>query len=87
LNWRNFGSSGFTYCHAEQFIFTDEAGCFTFSREPNVSRYFILCTITMDECSVGTDLFELRRRLAWDDFELEIISTQAPTAGYPGRNP
>jgi Protein of unknown function (DUF3800) len=53
-----------------KFIFADEAGCFTFNREPNVSRYFILCTVTMDECSVGTDLFELRRRLAWEDFEL-----------------
>jgi uncharacterized protein DUF3800 len=53
-----------------KFIFADEAGCFTFNREPNVSRYFILCTITMDECAVGTDLFDLRRRLAWEDFEL-----------------
>lgn len=53
-----------------KFIFADEAGCFTFNRNPNVSRYFILCTIAMDECSLGTDLTELRRRLAWEEYEL-----------------
>src|SRR5262249_45442195 len=36
----------------------------------NVSRYFILCTIIMDECPVATDLFDLRRRLAWEGLEL-----------------
>jgi len=53
-----------------KFIFADEAGCFTFSRNHNVSRYFILCTVIMDECPVATDLFDLRRRLAWEGFEL-----------------
>jgi hypothetical protein len=53
-----------------KFIFADEAGCFTFNRNPNVSRYFILCTIAMDECAVGVALLELRRRLAWEAFEL-----------------
>jgi len=48
---------------ARLFVFADEAGCFTFNREPNVSRYFILCTVVMDKCSVGTDLLDLRRRL------------------------
>jgi len=52
------------------FVFADEAGCFTFNRKPNVSRYFILCTIVMDNCDVGIELFELRRRLAWDKLEL-----------------
>jgi hypothetical protein len=52
------------------FFFADEAGCFTFNRQPNVSRYFILCTIVMDDCTVGTELLDLRRRLAWDGFEL-----------------
>jgi hypothetical protein len=50
----------------DKFVFADEAGCFTFNREPNVSRYFILCTITMDDCDVGADLLALRRQLAWD---------------------
>lgn len=52
------------------FIFADEAGCFTFNRERNVSRYFTLCTILMDNCAVGTALSDLRRKLAWDGFEL-----------------
>lgn len=49
---------------AQKFIFADEAGCFNFERKPNVSNYFILCTILMDECSVGSTLLELRRSLA-----------------------
>lgn len=53
-----------------KFIFADEAGCFTFTRDPNVSKYFILCTVTMDDCTVATDLLALRRQLAWDGHEL-----------------
>lgn len=53
-----------------KFIFADEAGCFTFNREPNVSKYFILCTVVMDDCGVATELLALRRRLAWAGFEL-----------------
>lgn len=50
-----------------KFIFADEAGCFTFNREPNVSRYFILCTVVMDRCDVAASLLDLRRELAWRD--------------------
>ena len=53
-----------------KFIFADEAGCFTFNRQPNVSRYFILCTVVMDDCAVATELLNLRRRLAWEGAEL-----------------
>jgi Protein of unknown function (DUF3800) len=53
-----------------KFIFADEAGCFTFNRQPNVSKYFILCTVIMDDCSVGADLLDLRRELAWRGMEL-----------------
>jgi len=52
------------------FIFADEAGCFTFNNEPNVSRYFVLCTVTMNDCAVATDLLDLRRCLAWDGIAL-----------------
>jgi hypothetical protein len=48
------------------FIFADEAGCFTFNRNQNVSKYFILCTVVLEDCRVGTDLLDLRRQLAWD---------------------
>ncbi len=57
-------------CMPDKFIFTDEAGCFTFNREPNVSKYFILCTVTMDDCSIGYDLIELRKKLAWEGLPL-----------------
>jgi hypothetical protein len=53
-----------------KFVFADEAGCFTFNRQPNVSKYFILCTVVMDDCGIATQLLDLRRRLAWDGFEL-----------------
>jgi hypothetical protein len=53
-----------------KFIFADEAGCFTFNRERNVSLFFVLCTIIMDDCAVGTELLNLRRRLAWEGANL-----------------
>ena len=52
------------------FIFADEAGCFTFNRKPNVSRYFILCTVMMTDCAIGTELLALRRKLVWEGAEL-----------------
>jgi hypothetical protein len=52
------------------YVFADEAGCFTFTRQNNVSRYFILCTVAMKSCDVGTDLMNLRRELAWAKAEL-----------------
>lgn len=52
------------------FIFADEAGCFAFNRQPNVSRYFILCTVAMESCDVASDLLSLRRKLAWEAADL-----------------
>lgn len=49
-----------------RFVFADEAGCFTFNRNHNVSRYFIVCTVTMDDCAVAHDLLALRRKLVWE---------------------
>lgn len=37
-------------------MFADEAGCFTFNRNPNVSRYFIICTVTTTSLDVGIAL-------------------------------
>ena len=48
------------------FMFADEAGDFTFSREPNVSWYFILCTVTMKSLDVGDALRRLRHELVWE---------------------
>lgn len=51
---------------ARRFIFADEAGDFNFSRGNNISRYFIVCTVTMSSCDVAHDLLALRRQLVWD---------------------
>jgi hypothetical protein len=50
---------------ARKFLFADEAGDFEFARKRNVSRYFILCTVTMKSCDIGHQLLDLRRDLAW----------------------
>lgn len=48
------------------FMFADEAGDFTFATQPNVSRYFILCTVTMKSLGVGDALRRLRHELVWE---------------------
>lgn len=53
------------------FLFADEAGCLTFNRNKNVSKYFILCTVAMRSCTAANALMELRRDLAWLNFPLE----------------
>ena len=52
------------------YVFADEAGNFNFDRSPGASRYFILTTVTLADCSVGHDLLELRRQLTWEGVEL-----------------
>lgn len=55
---------------SDTYIFADEAGDFTFNRERNVSRYFILCTVHMHDCAVAGDLIALRHKLAREGAEL-----------------
>src|SRR5688572_25733303 len=50
---------------AHLFLFADEAGDFTFRTGPNISKYYIICTVAMASCDIGTKLLNLRRRLAW----------------------
>jgi hypothetical protein len=50
---------------AHIFLFADEAGDFTFKRGPNISKFYVVCTVSMTSCEIGTELLELRRRLAW----------------------
>lgn len=52
------------------FLFADEAGDFTFEKKQNASRYFILCTVAMEDETVATSLLKLRRKLAWEGAEL-----------------
>lgn len=43
----------------------DEAGNFDFSGARGASRYFILTSVTVADCSVGEQLLALRRDLGW----------------------
>lgn len=52
------------------YIFADEAGCFSFTRGNNVSRYYIVCTVAMPSCEVGHTLMDLRRQLVWEGEEV-----------------
>lgn len=51
------------------YVFADEAGCFTFNRNPNVSRYFILCTVTTRSLAAAEALHRLRHSLVWRRIE------------------
>ncbi len=54
------------------YVFGDEAGDLVF-RPPSVgiSRYFIIGTLTLDDCSIGSELLALRRELAWNGLHLD----------------
>jgi hypothetical protein len=56
---------------ANRFVFADEAGNFDFSRKSGASRYFILTTVTMDDCRTGDALAHLRRELTWQGINLQ----------------
>ena len=48
-------------------VFGDEAGDLVFKPPGNgVSRYFMIGTITLEDCSVGEKFLALRRELAWE---------------------
>lgn len=51
-----------------RYIFADEAGDFQFARSPNVSKYFIVCTVAVDDCAIGHQLLDLRRQLLCDGY-------------------
>lgn len=56
---------------ARVYVFADEGGDFVFKRGRGISRYFIIGTATMPDCTVGTSIIDLRRELAWNDVVLE----------------
>ena len=47
----------------DRYLFSDEAGDFTFNRQPNVSRYFIICTVSASSLELGHRLTQLRHDL------------------------
>ena len=53
------------------YIFSDEAGCLTFKKDNNVSRYFIVCTIMLPDCAIGDRLLSLRRDMVWRELPVE----------------
>lgn len=55
---------------ATHYLFSDEAGCMTFNRNPNVSRYFIICTVSTSDLSAGYALHELRHVLLGEGLQL-----------------
>ena len=55
------------------YVFADEAGTFDFRRGPNISQYFIVCTVAMRSCEAANELLALRRNLGWQ---------QAPLGDY-----
>ena len=48
------------------YVFADEAGCFVFKNNGTASRYFILTTVTCEDCGMEQAILELRRQLAWE---------------------
>lgn len=58
---------------ADRYVFSDEAGNFDFSRNSGASRYFILGTVTADDCRIGDDLLQLRRELGWRGMHLDSV--------------
>jgi hypothetical protein len=58
---------------ADRYVFADEAGNFDFSTNPGASKYFILTTVTLNDCQIGDELLELRRRMAWRGINLDRV--------------
>ena len=52
----------------KKYVFADESGCFNFSRGPNISRFFILCSVSLDPGPITSDIMQLRRDLAWEGY-------------------
>ncbi|HVY78466.1 MAG TPA: DUF3800 domain-containing protein [Solirubrobacterales bacterium] len=54
-------------------VFGDEAGDLAFKppAPPGISRYFIIGTVAMDDCSIAEELTALRRELAWNGVHLD----------------
>ena len=67
------------------YLFGDEAGTFRFDTNPAASRYFILCTIRLEDCSLGAALLDFRRRPLLNGTELgdQFHATSDP---WPVRN-
>lgn len=64
------------------YLFSDEAGCFTFNRQPGVSKYFIICTLSAKTLGLAEALTRLRHDLLREglpvgEFFHATVDTQA----------
>ena len=50
---------------SRSYVFSDEAGCFSFARNQRASKYFLVCTVAMESCAIGDKLQALRRDMVW----------------------
>ncbi|MCP5340400.1 MAG: DUF3800 domain-containing protein [Sinobacteraceae bacterium] len=48
-----------------KYVFADESGCFAFERNGRASKYFIICTVELEDRSIIHKLTELRHDLIW----------------------
>lgn len=46
-----------------KFLFADESGCMAFNKGPNISKYFILCTVHIEPEAIENKILRLRRSL------------------------
>lgn len=54
------------------YVFADEAGDYAFIKNNRASRYFILCTVSMEFCNtLSAGILNLRREMIWDGDPVE----------------
>jgi hypothetical protein len=66
------------------YVFADESGNFDFSVNKGASKYFILTTVTVPDCSCGHALLDLRRELAGQGVQARDMF-HAATDDWPTR--
>jgi hypothetical protein len=61
-------SSGADTTLSRMYLFVDEAGNLDFS--PKGSRYFILTSVAIGDCSIEKEVLQLRRELVWNGHDI-----------------
>ncbi|HYR29121.1 MAG TPA: DUF3800 domain-containing protein, partial [Thermoanaerobaculia bacterium] len=56
---------------AKKYVFADESGNYDFSLKQSASKYFVVVTVTVDDCTVGARLLDLRREMAAEGLRLD----------------
>lgn len=53
------------------YIFGDESGNLDFRKAQGASRYFIVSTVTLNDCKIGNDILDMKRSLHWDGYQIK----------------